>query len=101
MKKKHIFIKSQTHDPLQNIYGNYTWRQHYGLKNLSKGAQGRFVCNLQRDLVSAGCITQIDGYFGIATKAALIDFQLKHNLPSDGILNLQTKELLIQYCTCI
>lgn len=80
---------------------NYTWREHYGLKNLSRHARGECVRNLQRDLVAAGYPTKIDGYFGASTQSALIDFQFDHGLQENGIADLRTKEELISYCTCL
>lgn len=80
---------------------NYTWREHYGLKNLSRHARGEYVRNLQRDLVVAGYPTKIDGYFGASTQSALIVFQFDHGLQENGIADLRTKEILITYCTCL
>ena len=85
----------------QGGLGNYTWREHHGLKQLSEHARGGYVRHLQRDLVSAGYLTQVDGYFGPSTQAALMDFQFDHGISETGIADLRTKEALIAYCTCL
>ena len=94
-------LHQQKNTALQGTFGNYTWREHYGPKNLSKHARGGYVRHLQRDLVAAGYPTKVDGYFGPSTQFALIDFQFDHGLEENGIADLRTKEALIVYCTCL
>lgn len=86
--------------PHDAFLGNYTWRQHYGEKKLMKHCRGSFVRHLQKDLVSAGYPTKISGIFDLSTQSALMDFQFDHGYSPSGIADLQTKETLIEYCTC-
>lgn len=101
MKKMKQLSNQREVAALQGVFGNYTWREHYGSNNLSKHARGGYVRHLQRDLVAAGYPTKVDGYFGSSTQSALIDFQFDHGLRENGIADLPTKEALIAYCTCL
>lgn len=96
--KRHTPICMKIYPPLTFL--NYTWREHYGARPLSRHSRGGYVRHLQRDLVSAGYLTRIDGYFGGSTQAALMEFQADHGLRVSGTADLLTKEHLIEYCTC-
>lgn len=56
---------------------------------LKVGSQGQEVKDLQKKL---GLIT--DGMFGVKTKTAVVNFQLKNNLHPDGIVGVKTLEKL-------
>ncbi len=53
--------------------------------NLSRGARGVEVRQLQEALVALGIDLDPDGIFGAATEAAVIMFQQRHGLTVDGI----------------
>lgn len=61
---------------------------------LQQGMEGRDVRELQENLVMLGYRIIIDGNFGPATKMAIIEFQKKSKLPSDGVVGEQTWEIL-------
>jgi hypothetical protein len=66
-------------------------------KYLKKGSSGNEVIELQTFLNAAGydCGTP-DGRFGSKTKAALVDFQIAHQLEGDGITGPLTRAALNQ-----
>jgi endonuclease/exonuclease/phosphatase family metal-dependent hydrolase/peptidoglycan hydrolase-like protein with peptidoglycan-binding domain len=66
------------------------------LPTLYVGATGQSVVELQTKLVSLGYLTSdnITGYFGLATEAAVKQFQKANNLESVGYVGPRTKELL-------
>ncbi len=60
-------------------------------------SQGVEVVDLQRRLKALGYLPAAkaaDGYFGLDTRQAVIDFQQKHRLPANGIADQTTQELL-------
>ncbi|TDX52720.1 peptidoglycan DD-metalloendopeptidase family protein [Orenia marismortui] len=61
---------------------------------LQQGMEGRDIRELQENLVMLGHRIIIDGKFGPATKRAVIQFQNKSKLPSDGIVGQSTWESL-------
>ncbi|OCL27265.1 metalloendopeptidase [Orenia metallireducens] len=61
---------------------------------LQQGMEGRDVRELQENLVMLGYKIIIDGNFGPATKSAIINFQKKSKLPSDGVVGKQTWDSL-------
>ncbi|MGI8961066.1 MAG: peptidoglycan-binding protein [Bryobacteraceae bacterium] len=65
------------------------------MKTLHLGSAGTEVEQLQRALATAGFDPGgIDGSFGLATKAALIAFQIKHGLGADGSVDSATAAAL-------
>ena len=59
------------------------------------GSRGEDVKTLQGRLHDLGYYTdEIDGQFGAATKAAVIDFQRANGLDADGMVGSETKALL-------
>lgn len=77
-----------------------TWEHYYGPGNLSRsGGQSTSeqIMNFQRDLDNLWYDigeSGVDGYFGIDTERAVMEFQQDHNLTVDGIAGPVTKELL-------
>lgn len=72
-------------------------------RNLSFGARGQDVVELQnflieQNLLGAGNNT---GYFGRLTKAAVIKFQIRRNLPSTGLVGPLTRAAIAKICTNI
>ena len=62
---------------------------------LRTGSRGEDVKTLQGRLHDLGYYTsEIDGQFGAATKAAVIDFQKANGLDADGMVGSETKALL-------
>ena len=62
---------------------------------LRTGSRGEDVKTLQSRLYDLGYYTdEIDGQFGSATKAAVIEFQQANGLEADGMVGSETKALL-------
>ncbi len=62
---------------------------------LRTGSRGEDVKTLQGRLHDLGYYTdEIDGQFGAATKAAVIEFQQANGLDADGMVGSETKTLL-------
>ena len=62
---------------------------------LRTGSRGEDVKTLQGRLHDLGYYTdEIDGQFGAATKAAVIEFQQANGLVADGMVGSETKTLL-------
>jgi cell wall-associated NlpC family hydrolase len=61
---------------------------------ISEGANGECVSTLQSMLNDKGASLDVDGDFGPATKAAVIDFQSGNGLEADGVVGPQTKAAL-------
>lgn len=62
---------------------------------LRTGSRGEDVKTLQGRLHDLGYYTdEIDGQFGAATKAAVVDFQRANGLEADGMVGSETKALL-------
>ncbi len=62
---------------------------------LRTGSRGQEVKDLQSRLYQLGYYTdEIDGQFGGATKAAVIDFQKANGLEADGMVGSETKTVL-------
>lgn len=62
---------------------------------LRTGSRGEDVKTLQGRLHDLGYYTdEIDGQFGAATKAAVIEFQQVNGLDADGMVGSETKTLL-------
>ena len=62
---------------------------------LRTGSRGEDVKTLQGRLHDLGYYTgEIDGQFGAATKAAVIEFQKANGLDADGMVGSETKALL-------
>ncbi len=62
---------------------------------LRTGSRGEDVKTLQGRLHDLGYYTdEIDGQFGGATKAAVIDFQKANGLEADGMVGSETKTVL-------
>ncbi len=57
---------------------------------LQRGMRGSDVRELQENLVLAGKTVSIDGVFGDKTQEAVMDFQSKADLPTDGVVGEQT-----------
>ena len=70
-------------------------------ERVRKGSKGGVVQPVQEKLVKAGFLTQEQmntgiGIFGSKTQAALIQFQIKHELEPNGILTDETYRLLFK-----
>ncbi len=62
---------------------------------LRTGSRGEDVKTLQGRLHDLGYYTaEVDGQFGAATKAAVIEFQQANGLEADGMVGSETKALL-------
>ena len=62
---------------------------------LRTGSRGEEVKEVQTRLYQLGYYTgEIDGQFGNATKAAVIDFQRANGLDADGMVGAETKAVL-------
>ncbi len=62
---------------------------------LRTGSRGQEVKDLQSRLYQLGYYAdEIDGQFGGATKAAVIDFQKANGLEADGMVGSETKAVL-------
>jgi peptidoglycan hydrolase-like protein with peptidoglycan-binding domain len=57
---------------------------------IERGARGDSVENLQQALVDAGYDIEVDGVFGEATEAAVVDFQSSNGLDADGVVGPNT-----------
>ena len=64
------------------------------IKNLRYGAKGNGVKWVQWHLNQTGEKLKIDGAFGVLTKAAVLRFQKKRGLVSDGIVGPKTRAAL-------
>lgn len=58
------------------------------------GASGNAVETLQISLNRHGYGLAVDGVFGRATRAAIVDLQRRHGLPVDGVVNPATLKLI-------
>ena len=63
-------------------------------KQVSYGSSGADVKKLQKILNNNGYNLDVDGIFGKNTKAAVTDFQKKNKLAMDGIVGVETWEVL-------
>lgn len=74
------------------------WLLRYGTKLLSTSSgDNSYIRVLQQDLMSLGYDLSpyyADGYYGIKTKEAVMDFQRYAGLSADGICGDKTKEAL-------
>ncbi len=62
---------------------------------LRTGSRGEEVKEVQTRLYQLGYYTgEIDGQFGNATKAAVLDFQRANGLDADGMVGAETKAVL-------
>ena len=62
---------------------------------LRTGSRGQEVKDLQSRLYQLGYYSdEIDGQFGSATKAAVIEFQKANGLEADGMVDSETKAVL-------
>ncbi|BCX15257.1 MAG: hypothetical protein KatS3mg097_149 [Candidatus Parcubacteria bacterium] len=77
----------------------YKYIKLYGLnKNLKEGdrnLQVKFLQQILRNEIDNSL--KLTGYFGKKTKAALLDFQKKHNLATTGFVDNETLALLNNY----
>jgi hypothetical protein len=67
-----------------------------GDRVLKLGDRGLDVTALQQLLISVGYEVSANGVFGLATNAAVKDFQAAHQLPADGVVGPQTISALQQ-----
>jgi peptidoglycan hydrolase-like protein with peptidoglycan-binding domain len=58
------------------------------------GVEGERVSGLQMALVQNGELLEVDGSFGVATERALMAFQQRHALETDGIAGPETLRAL-------
>ncbi len=66
-----------------------------GLSNaLVLGVRGSDVENVQKQLKKLGYMSQVTGYFGEGTEAAVMAFQKRNNLSADGKIGSQTMNKL-------
>jgi peptidoglycan hydrolase-like protein with peptidoglycan-binding domain len=61
------------------------------LRNLSLGSKSTQVADWQRKLVSIGHRLDVDGWFGLGTRAATIAFQEESGLDADGVVGELTR----------
>ncbi|NLB53289.1 MAG: hypothetical protein GX808_10220 [Syntrophomonadaceae bacterium] len=72
-----------------------TQASDYGTQDLTLGARGSAVSQLQDDLTALGFYTySIDGWFGSKTYDAVVKFQKSQKLKTDGIVGPITKAAL-------
>ena len=69
----------------------------YGWPRLHFRSRGDLVVWAQRHLRAAGERIRATGFFRSGTRAAVIDFQLKHGLPSVGAIGPRTWQALLAY----
>src|SRR5262249_55602488 len=85
------------------VYNNYSGSCVNITTDLSVGSRGSDVLALQKFIVSrnypGGGSWMLTGYFGSATRAGVINFQMDMHLPQTGILDAQTRAALTQV-TC-
>uniref|UniRef100_B8HTA9 Peptidoglycan-binding domain 1 protein n=1 Tax=Cyanothece sp. (strain PCC 7425 / ATCC 29141) TaxID=395961 RepID=B8HTA9_CYAP4 len=84
---------------VDGIVGPQTWvalkqKVQPGTRVLKRGHTGADVFQLQWLLQISGQQVVRDGIFGAATEQALIEFQQKHKLKPDGIVDLITWRML-------
>jgi putative chitinase len=63
---------------------------------LRRGDKGEQVAALQAILGAKGFALRADGDFGLATAAAVKDFQASRGLPADGVVGPRTWQMLGQ-----
>ncbi|GAB3714505.1 peptidoglycan-binding protein [Mariniluteicoccus flavus] len=73
---------------VDGVVGPRTWARL--LPSLSYGAKGGQVATLQLSLKDRGATLAIDGFFGPATKAAVIAFQKSSGVRADGVVGAIT-----------
>jgi len=62
---------------------------------MKKGDQGADVRSMQSRLMELGYYTdKINGYFGVATERAVVSFQRRNKLDQDGVITLDSRDLL-------
>ena len=86
------------------ISGNVDLNQIYGVaatssypvpaRTLRKGNRGDDVKWLQQRLNAEGAGRSVDGDFGALTRAAVIEYRLRHGLAVDGIVGPVTRKAL-------
>lgn len=64
------------------------------MEMIQHGSKGRTVRELQQALVDLGYELDVDGDFGDATHAAVVDFQQNNELDVDGVVGPDTWEAL-------
>lgn len=67
-----------------------------GGSSLSKGSRGTKVSALQARLVELGYVVKVDGDFGNRTRDAVLAFQADNDLPTSGVVDDDTWEVLDQ-----
>lgn len=89
-------INSMLHGKENVVSGTNTYPVPRGIIRAGGGRRAE-VLWLQTELAQAGYQLAIDGRFGRDTKAALMDYQLRHGLVVDGICGPKTiQSMLIQ-----
>ena len=82
---------------VQNYLSLVTVAAESFTSTLTVGSTGPEVLTLQAYLTSIGLFSSdITGYFGNITKAAVAQFQAQNNLAAVGMVGPQTRELLRQ-----
>lgn len=64
--------------------------------SLHKGDKGEFVSLLQQMLLDLGYRIAVDGHFGVGTERFVIQFQKDNKLVQDGIVGVQTWQILTE-----
>ncbi|MCP4399234.1 MAG: hypothetical protein GY801_18270 [bacterium] len=80
-------LLGQSSKPIPAFYG-YS-QQALSMPLIQSGSEGSYVALLQRKLNTAGVVQpplEVDGLFGLKTRAAVQAFQTAHSLGSDGIV---------------
>jgi peptidoglycan hydrolase-like protein with peptidoglycan-binding domain len=67
-----------------------------GARTLRQGVSGEDVRTLQRDLTTTGYPTSVDGRYGSATKARVLDFERDNGLAATGVVTYQQTQILRQ-----
>lgn len=62
---------------------------------LRRGSRGEAVKAMQRYLCGYGAAIDTDGSYGPATEAAVKSFQIDRGLPSHGVMNRETWEMML------
>lgn len=77
---------------IDGIVGRQTWLSlkttvKPGSRTLRQGRSGIDVMELQGLLQICGCYVRRDGFFGVETTEAIMQFQQQHHLHPDGVVN--------------
>ncbi len=88
-----LILKYQSMDDIidENMYANI---------RIEKGQCGVEVCKMQdylNQITPEGGLIKVDGIFGIATQAKVIQFQIRYGLKATGVINAHTWNVIINH----